>query len=90
MINLLLTFIPFILLAVVFFVVVILPQIKYERKVKFMRDNIEIGDEVVTNGGIKGIVTYVNDDSVTIETGGNRTKLSVEKWAIAKLLTVKD
>ena len=39
-----------------------------------MRDALEIGDEVVTNGGIVGIVFSIKDDTVVIETGGGQVK----------------
>ena len=55
-----------------------------------MRDNLEIGDEVVTNGGIVGIVFQIKEDTVVIETGGDRSKIRVKKWAIAKNETVHD
>ena len=55
-----------------------------------MRDSLEIGDEVVTNGGIVGIVFQVKEDTVVIETGGDRSKIRVKKWAIAQNLTVHE
>lgn len=82
--------IPFLLLLGIFFFFIILPQIKQDKKDKKMREELEIGDEIVTNGGIRGMVVQIKDEYVIIETGGNRTKLSVDKWAIAKLLTEKD
>ena len=55
-----------------------------------MRESLEIGDEVVTNGGIVGIVFQVKEDTVVIETGGDRSKIRVKKWAIAQNLTVHE
>ena len=49
-----------------------------------MRENLEVGDEVVTNGGIVGIIFSIKEDTVVIETGGDRSKIRVKKWAIAK------
>ncbi|MBR4224051.1 MAG: preprotein translocase subunit YajC [Oscillospiraceae bacterium] len=69
-----------------------LPQRKQEKKQKAMRDSIRIGDEVITIGGIIGIV--VNRDNehecVVIETGGNRSKIRVRISAISENLTVHD
>ena len=45
---------------------------------------------VVTNGGIVGIVFSIKDDTVVIETGGDRSKIRVKKWAIAKNETIHD
>ncbi len=88
--NMLVTFIPLGLILVFFFFFIIRPQRKQDKKDAQMRNELEIGDEVVTNGGIVGIVFSVKDDTVVIETGGDRSKIRVMKWAIAKNLTVHD
>ncbi|MGN0632321.1 MAG: preprotein translocase subunit YajC [Oscillospiraceae bacterium] len=79
-----------VLIIVFFYFLIIRPQKKQEKKEKAMRDSLEIGDEVVTNGGIVGIVFSIKDDTVVIETGSDRSKIRVMKWAIAKNLTVHD
>ena len=84
------TFIPFILIIVFFYFFLFLPQKKQDKKDEQMRENLEIGDEVVTNGGIVGIVFQIKDDTVVIETGGDRSKIRVKKWAIAKNETVHE
>lgn len=88
--DLLVTFIPLALILVFFYFFIIRPQRKQDKKDAQMRNELEIGDEVVTNGGIVGIVFSVKDDTVVIETGGDRSKIRVMKWAIAKNLTVHD
>ncbi len=88
--SLLVTLIPLALLIVFFYFFIIRPQKKQEKKDAKMRDSLEIGDEVVTNGGIVGIVFSIKDDTVVIETGGDRSKIRVMKWAIAKNMTVHD
>ena len=78
-------------LVVVFFYLLILrPQKKQEKKEKAMRESLEIGDEVITNGGIVGIIFSIKDDTVVIETGSDRSKIRVMKWAIARNNTVHD
>ncbi|MGN1114248.1 MAG: preprotein translocase subunit YajC [Oscillospiraceae bacterium] len=88
--NILVTIIPLVLLLVFFYFFIIRPQKKQEKKEAAMRDALEVGDEVVTNGGIIGIVFSIKDDTVVIETGGDRSKIRVKKWAIAKVETVHD
>lgn len=88
--DLLITFIPLGLIIVFFYFFILRPQRKQDKKDKQMRENLEIGDEVVTNGGIVGIVFSLKDDTVVIETGGDRSKIRVMRWAIAKNLTVHD
>lgn len=59
------------------------PQKKQEKQIAEMRNNLMIGDEVTTNGGILGRVVHIKDDIVTLETGSDRLKIKVRKWAIA-------
>ena len=77
-------------LLVLFYFVIIRPQKKQEKKEKAMRDSLEVGDEVITNGGIVGIVFSIKDDTLVIETGSDRSKIRVMKWAIAKVNTVHE
>ena len=84
------TIIMFVLVIVFFYFLIIRPQKTQEKKEKAMRDSLEVGDEVITNGGIVGIVFSIKDDTVVIETGSDRSKIRVMKWAIAKNLTVHD
>ena len=88
--QLLVTVLPLALIFVFFYFFIIRPQRNQEKKDKAMRDSLEIGDEVVTNGGIVGIVFQVKEDTVVIETGGDRSKIRVKKWAIAQNLTVHE
>lgn len=88
--NLLLTFVPLVLIFVFFYLLILRPQKKQEKKDQAMRDNLEVGDEIVTNGGIVGIVFSIKDDTVVIETGGDRSKIRIKKWAIAKVETDHD
>lgn len=57
-------------------------QKKQEREIAKMRDNLQIGDEISTNGGILGRVVKIKDDIITIETGSDRNKLKIFKWAV--------
>lgn len=88
--SMLVTFLPLVLIFVFFYFFILRPQRNQEKKDKAMRENLEIGDEVVTNGGIVGIVFQVKEDTVVIETGGDRSKIRVKKWAIAQNLTTHE
>lgn len=70
-------------LMVIMYLVMFLPQKKREKAIKQMRSNLEVGDMVVTESGIVGRVISVKDiDTVTIETGADKTKLKFKRWAI--------
>ena len=57
-------------------------QKKREKQANEMRNSIEIGDGVTTIGGIVGRVVSIKDDTILLETGSDRNKLRVMKWAI--------
>lgn len=72
------------------YLLMIRPQKKKEKEAKEMRDNLQIGDEVTTIGGITGIIVRKTEDTVVIETGGDRSKIRVKIWAISENATVHD
>lgn len=76
----------YILVMVAFFGVMyflmIRPQKKKQKEEQNMRDSIQIGDEITTIGGIMGRVVTVKEDSLIIETGADRNKMKITRWAI--------
>lgn len=76
----------FLLLIVVFYFFAIRPQKKQEKEVRAMRSSLEVGDAITTSGGIVGVVVKVKDDMILIETGADRTKLQIQKWAVHSIL----
>jgi preprotein translocase subunit YajC len=61
------TFIPLLLVFVIFYFLIILPQRKRQRAVDAMLDNLKSGDKVVTSGGIYGTIISVRDDKRTVQ-----------------------
>ena len=51
---------------------------------------LEVGDEIVTIGGIIGRVVVLKEDNVVIETGSDRSKMRIARWAIQANNTVHD
>jgi len=82
-------FLPFVLIMVVFYFMMIRPQKKREKAVQEMRNSLEVGDELVTVGGIIGTVVVVKEDYLVIETGSDRSKVRVARWAVQANLTSK-
>lgn len=72
-----------VLLFAVMYFVMILPQKKKQKEEQQMRDSIEVGDEITTIGGIVGRVVTVKDDSLIIETGAERNRIKIMRWAIS-------
>ncbi len=72
-----------VIIFVVFYFFLIRPENKRKKKLTEMRNNITIGDEIVTIGGIMGKVVQVTEDTITFETGEDRVRMQVTKWAIS-------
>lgn len=67
------------------------PQKKRQKEEQEMRDNVQIGDEVVTIGGICGrVITVKDDDTIVVETGADRAKVKFKKWAIQQNVTANE
>ena len=66
----------------IMYMTMIRPQKKRQKEESSMRDNIQIGDEITTIGGILGRVITVKEDSIIIETGADRTKLRILRTAV--------
>ena len=63
---------------------------KREREQLLMLDSLQIGDEVITIGGVMGKISSVKEDSVVIESGADKNKIRFEKSAIKTVLTVHE
>jgi len=72
------------LIAMIYFMM-IRPQRKKEKADKEMRDALNVGDEVITIGGIIGKVEKINDKSVIISTSAGKNKIEFLKTAIASV-----
>ena len=57
-------------------------QKKQEKEANDMRNNLQVGDEITTIGGIIGEIVRIKDETVTIETGKDRVKIRVLRTAI--------
>lgn len=84
------TLIYFAVIIAVFYFLLIRPQKKQRRALQNMIDSLQINDNIVTIGGVMGKVVTIKEDSVTIVTGADRTKITFEKSAIAKVLTIHE
>jgi preprotein translocase subunit YajC len=62
------------------------PQNKREKELKNLRDNLQVGDEVMTIGGFYGTIVRIKEDRVTIASGAEKTKLELTKSAISTVL----
>lgn len=68
------------------------PNSKKKKEEAEIRNNLEIGDEITTIGGIMGRVIAIkeDEDAIIIETGSDRNKMKMKKWCISSVDTQKD
>ena len=78
------SFLPLVIVLIAFYFVLIRPQQKKDKADKEMRENLDIGDEIITAGGIIGRVVSIKDDTLVIETGSDRSKIRIAKWAVSQ------
>ena len=76
------TFLPLILIFVVFWFMLIRPQRKKDKQVKEMLNNLKAGDRICTIGGIYGTITGLKDDTITLSVGKDNLSMVVARWAI--------
>lgn len=81
----LMTFLPMIAIFVVFYFLLIRPQAKRAKEHKAMVEAMQKGDEVLTNGGIAGRVTKVDETYIGVEIAEN-VVISVQKNAVTAIL----
>ncbi len=73
----------FVVLIVVFYFFLIRPENKKKKQLEDMRNQLAVGDEITTIGGIVGKIVNIKDDFITFETGEDRVRMQVTKWAIS-------
>jgi len=81
----LLSFLPLIVIFVVFYFLLIRPQMKRAKEHKALVGGLAKGDEVVTNGGMLGKITHVGDSFVTVELAEG-VAIKLQKHAVASVM----
>lgn len=79
------TIIMIVIMFAVFYFFAIRPQKKQEKETQQMRDSLSIGDEIVTIGGIVGIITNITDETITIISSRDRTRIQFLKSAVSRV-----
>ncbi len=70
-------------IGVVFYFFMIKPEKKRKKQAQEMRDSVDVGDKITTIGGMVGRVVHVAGDKLTFETGEDRVRIEVAKWAVS-------
>lgn len=72
---------PFAMMLLIFYVLVLMPMRKRQKKVAAFQSSLKVGDKVITTGGLYGEVTRVEDQSVQIQIA-ERVRVSVSRASI--------
>ena len=83
--NELMGFLPLVVIFVLFFFMIIRPQMKAAKEQRAMIAALQKGDEVITSGGIVGKISKVSEAFVSIEIAPN-TEITVQKQAVQSAL----
>ena len=86
----LLSLLPMILILGVMYFLLLRPQKKREKEIQNMRNSLQVGDEIVTAGGIVGRIVSLREDTLVIETGSDRSKIRIKRWAVQSSETLHD
>ena len=77
----LLSFLPFAIILGIFYVLILMPMQRRQKKVQEFQESLKVGDKVVTTGGIYGQITRVNDKSVQLQIA-DKVRIEIARAAV--------
>lgn len=77
---------PLVILLVLMYFILIRPQKKKEKEVSAMRSSLNVGDEIVTIGGICGKIVKTKEDTIVIQVGADKVKFEMMRWSVSKVV----
>ncbi len=80
--NAITTIIMLVAMVAVFYFFMYRPQKKQEKESNDMRNNLKVGDEITTIGGIIGKIVSIKDETVLLETSNERNKIRILRTAV--------
>jgi preprotein translocase subunit YajC len=83
--NSMLAFLPMVLVFVIFYLLIIMPQRKKQKKHMEMVNNLRSGDRIITTGGIFGTIMGVQPDRIELKVSAN-VKIDITKSAVGAIL----
>jgi preprotein translocase subunit YajC len=75
------SFLPFAIILGIFYVLILMPMQKRQKKVQEFQDALKVGDKVVTTGGIYGQITRINDKSVQVQIA-DKVRIEIARAAV--------
>ena len=81
---------PWVAVLAVFYLLLIMPEQRKQKKFKSMVEALKVGDEVLTRGGILGKIANLKDDYIIIESGAEKTRLKMTKSSVSSIVNSKE
>jgi preprotein translocase subunit YajC len=75
-------FLPFAIILVIFYVLILMPMKKRQKKVQEFQQALKVGDKIITTSGIYGQITRVNDKSVQLQIA-DKVRIELSRAAVA-------
>ena len=72
-----------VVLFAVFYFMLIRPENKRKKEAQNLRNSLTVGDEITSIGGITGTICAVKESTIVIESGADRVRLELTKWAVS-------
>ena len=74
-----------VLLFAVMYFLMIRPQKKKDKQIQDMRKSLQVGDEIITIGGICGKIVKTKEESFIIQVGADKVKFEMMRWAVSSV-----
>ena len=75
--------VPLLVLIVLMYFLMIRPQRKKDKQTQDMRKSLQVGDEIVTIGGICGKIVKTKDETIVIQVGADKVKFEMMRWSVS-------
>ena len=72
-----------VLMFVLLYFFMIRPENKRKKEAENLRNSLAVGDEITTIGGMTGTVCAVKENTIVFETGADRVRIEITKWAVS-------
>ena len=77
---------PLIVLIIAMYFLMIRPQRKKDKQIQEMRSSLQVGDEIVTIGGICGKIVKTKDETIVIQVGADKVKFEMMRWSVSQVV----
>ncbi|MEG0918315.1 MAG: preprotein translocase subunit YajC [Anaerovoracaceae bacterium] len=78
---------PLVILLILMYFILIRPQKKKEKEITSMRNSLNVGDEIITIGGICGKIVKTKDETIVIQVGVDKVKFEMMRWSVSKVVS---